>query len=83
MSLENEQVLEALVASGRFPSRQDALDEAVRLLRQEVQANGHAASDALTAVEWCERFEKRASGHRALKRPADDSRETIYSDRDG
>ena len=40
MSVQNERFIEEIVASGRFASRQDAIDEAICLLRNEVQSNG-------------------------------------------
>jgi Arc/MetJ-type ribon-helix-helix transcriptional regulator len=81
MSLEAEQFLDEIVGSGRFPSRQEAIEEAIQLLRREIQQNGQMASDSLTASQWCERFERWAATHRPLVDEADDSRESIYSDR--
>ena len=81
LSLENERFIDEIVASGRFESRSGALDEAVRLLYKEIRENGRNGTDALTATEWCERFETWAAGHRQLPQEADDSRESIYSGR--
>lgn len=81
MSLENEKFLDELVASGRFASREAILDHAVGMLRQELQQNGNKLSDALTAQEWCDRFEQWADNHKVLPCEVDDSRESIYAGR--
>lgn len=79
MSLENEQFVDELVKAGRFASREAVLDQAVRLLRDELQQNGENASRDLTALEWCSRFEQWTDSHPVLPREADDSRESIYA----
>ncbi len=38
LSPDKDRLLEQLVADGRFPSRQQALDRAVELLREEAEA---------------------------------------------
>lgn len=81
MSLESEQFINEIVALGRFKSRHDAIDQAIQLLRSEMQQNGEKPADALTAQEWCERFETWAASHRHLPHEADDSRESIYAGR--
>jgi Arc/MetJ-type ribon-helix-helix transcriptional regulator len=80
MSRENEHFIDEIVAAGRFKSRKGAVDEAVRLLRSEIQHTRKPA-DSLTAEEWCERFEKWAAGHQELPHEANDSRDGIYSGR--
>lgn len=80
ISSENQTFIEGLVASGRFASREEAIDEAVRRLRTELEADGTPATQ-LSAAEWCEWFERWAASHRALSWKADDSRESIYADR--
>jgi Arc/MetJ-type ribon-helix-helix transcriptional regulator len=81
LSLENQKLIDKVVASGRFQSRQAAIDEAVRLLRAEHQQNGWKMDDELTAEQWCARFEAWAVGHGKLLHEADDSRESIYEGR--
>ncbi|MDA1052360.1 MAG: hypothetical protein O3C40_18025 [Planctomycetota bacterium] len=81
MSLENERFVEGLVASGQFVSREAVLDQAVHLLRGELQQNGGDVSGGLTAQEWCDRFDQWADSHKAIPREADDSRESIYAGR--
>jgi Arc/MetJ-type ribon-helix-helix transcriptional regulator len=80
LSLEAEQFIDALIAAGRFQTRSDVLDEAVRLLREELPANGRE-HDVQSAYEWCERFQAWAAGHGPLPHEADDSRESIYAGR--
>jgi len=80
LSVEAEQFIDGLIAAGRFESRSDALDEAVRMLRDELPMNGQG-NGVQSATEWCERFQAWAAGHRALPREADDSRESIYAGR--
>jgi hypothetical protein len=79
MSPENEQYLDDVVAAGRFESRQEALEHAVRLLWCELQENGRRPGDRLPAAEWCAQFQAWAAGHRMLPQEADDSRESIYA----
>ena len=81
ISSENQNFIEGLVTSGRFASREEAVNEAVRRLRSELEADRTAAT-RLSAEEWCEWFERWAASHRALSWEADDSRESIYAGRD-
>lgn len=81
LSVENEQFIAEVLASGRFASRHDAMNEAVRLLRGELHENGQTHPNSLTAAEWCQWFETWAASHRELPHEADDSRESIYSGR--
>jgi Arc/MetJ-type ribon-helix-helix transcriptional regulator len=78
LSPESGRFIDEIVASGRFKSRDGAIDEAVRLLRSEIQRSFRKPADSLTAQEWCDRFEKWAASHRRLAHEADDSRESIY-----
>jgi Arc/MetJ-type ribon-helix-helix transcriptional regulator len=82
MSLENQRFIDEIVADGRFKNRDDAIDQAIWLLRSEVRQQAQEPADALTAEEWCERFETWAASHRQLPHEADDSRESIYAGRD-
>ena len=81
ISSENQNFVERLVASGHFASREEAVNEAVRRLRTELECE-RAPATQLSAAEWCEWFERWAASHRALPREADDSRESIYAGRD-
>ncbi|MEO8496289.1 MAG: hypothetical protein ABI614_14560 [Planctomycetota bacterium] len=81
MSLESDQFVNDLVATGRYVGRDAVLDRAVQLLRAELRQNGDDMSPGLNAREWCDRFEQSANSHQALSREADDSRESIYADR--
>lgn len=79
ISRENELFIDEIVNSGQFRSRREAVDEALVLLRNELQQNGSNRADAVSAQDWCERFEAWAAGHRRLVQEADDSRDGIYA----
>lgn len=79
ISRENELFIDEIVNSGRFRSRRAAVDEAILLLRNELQQNGSNKPEAVSAQDWCERFEAWATGHRRLNQEADDSRDSIYA----
>lgn len=81
LSIENEHFIDDAVASGRFESRSDAINEAVLLLRDQCRENGQRPAETITAEEWCQRFERWAADHRHLAQEADDSRESIYAGR--
>ncbi len=81
VSLENDQFVNDLVASGQYADRDAVLDQAVQLLRAELQQNGNDASSGFTAREWCGRFERWADSHQPLPHEADDSRESVYAGR--
>ena len=81
ISVENQRLLEEIVASGRFRNPTEALDEAIRLLKNDVQQNGDQSADKLTPAEWCDWFEAWAASHPRLPHEADDSRESIYAGR--
>jgi Arc/MetJ-type ribon-helix-helix transcriptional regulator len=81
LSLETRRLIEGLVESGRFPSPEAVISEAIRRLRDDFDSNGRLPMEELTAEEWCERFETWAASHRPLPREADDSRDAIYAGR--
>ncbi|MBW3598407.1 MAG: hypothetical protein KY475_14185 [Planctomycetes bacterium] len=81
MTRENERFVDELVASGRFLSREAVLDQAVQVLREQMEHNGDDGARQLTAHEWCDRFDQWAESHAALPRAADDSRKSIYAGR--
>ena len=81
LSLESQKLIDEVVASGRFPNREAALNEAVRLLSIEHHQNGTKSTGDLSPEEWCERFERWARGHANVDHEADDSRDSIYEGR--
>ncbi len=81
LSADNQTFVNQVVTSGRFTTPQDAINEAVRLMRDEESRNGPLTTQLFTAHEWCDRFEKWAASHRDLPREADDSRDSIYAGR--
>jgi Arc/MetJ-type ribon-helix-helix transcriptional regulator len=80
ISPESHEFIEQLVASGRFRNHDEAIEQAVRCLRDALVNNGDARPHELPAEQWCERFDRWAAAHRPLAREADDSRESIYAD---
>jgi Arc/MetJ-type ribon-helix-helix transcriptional regulator len=81
ISPESQGFITELVTSGRFPSREAALEEAVRRLREEFESNRHDDAVVLSAQDWCDLFERWAASHRTLRYEADDSRDAIYAGR--
>jgi hypothetical protein len=81
ISNETSHLVDELVATGRFENRQAVFDSAIRLLRDEVHANGADPPASVSAAEWCARFEAWANSHPVLPYEADDSREKIYEGR--
>jgi Arc/MetJ-type ribon-helix-helix transcriptional regulator len=80
ISIENERFLEESVKNGRFENRQQALDEAVRLLREETEEQ--VSHSLLPPPDvWAEHFTAWAQSHRPRNPNLDDGRETIYKGR--
>jgi hypothetical protein len=59
--------------------RRAAVDEAILLLRNELQQHGSNKADAVSAQDGRQRFEAWATGHRRLAQEADDSRNSIHA----
>jgi Arc/MetJ-type ribon-helix-helix transcriptional regulator len=79
ISPQNEQLLNEAVSSGRFKDQQQALAEALRLLREQTCNNDPEQS--LSADEWIASFRKWSRKSRQGNPNMDDSRESIYGDR--
>lgn len=79
LSPQNEELLRKLVATGRFQSEDDALDEAIRLLVE--QAEDTATSGVLPPAEWVKEFDRITATRTGGNPHMDDSRESIYGDR--
>ena len=80
LSPDNEAFLLRLVSSGRFPTPEAALNEAVQTLREvttESAANGDVAKQR-SADEWIKDIKEWADKHRPVNTFVDDSRESIY-----
>lgn len=82
ISPDSQRFLERLVAAGQFTTREEAIDEAIRRLRADLETDGSEAIKQLSGPEWCRWFEEWAASHRPLRHEADDSRESIYLGRD-
>jgi len=79
ISPQNEQLLNQVVSSGRFKDQQEALAEALRLLREQT-ANG-GPEQSLSTEEWIASFRKWNRKSRQGNPYLDDSRQSIYGDR--
>lgn len=80
LSPDNEAFLLHLVSSGRFPTPEAALNEAVQTLREattECVAGGGSAKQR-SADEWIKDIKEWADKHRPVNTFVDDSRESIY-----
>lgn len=79
VSTENEQILEAIVNSGRFEDKHEAITEALRLLNDKTTPeNGQVLSLEL----WREKFRQHlATTPTTTATFVDDSRESIYEGR--
>ena len=76
ISPDNEAFLDRVVATGQFPTREAALDEAVRALREKspvIQPAKYTSID-----DWLTAFRKWGESHKDITAIADDSRESIY-----
>ncbi len=80
---KTEGLIDKLVASGHFTSRDAVVDEAVRLLRDKLNSDSQSKRARFSARGWCEQFDAWAASHRPLPHEAADSRESIYDDRVG
>jgi len=86
ISPDNEAFLQQAVAAGQFPSREAALDEAVRALREKtepVKAVSGKESDGkrMSAEEWINDLRAWSASHPYSTHFVDDSRESIYEGR--
>ncbi|MBA4105431.1 MAG: hypothetical protein C0485_06705 [Pirellula sp.] len=79
LTSDNERFLEQAVATGVFPSREDALNQAVQALREKtkVVVDKNPAMKQSTE-EWIKDIKEWADSHRPVHTFVDDSRESIY-----
>lgn len=80
ISPQNEQLLNEAISSGRYKNQEEALAEALRLLREQT-ANGSAEPTILPPNSWVEEFDRVTASRRGGNPRMDDSRESIYGDR--
>ena len=80
---ENETFLKEVVRTGHFGSDDEAINEAIRLLRREssTDAENTSLSAKLSPKEWSARLRKWALSHVPVAHAVDDSRESIYAGR--
>ena len=81
VSAENERFIQQAIADGRFASRDEALNQAVRLLREEAEVNGHHVERSDSADEWIADLRRWAASHRRVEHPVDFGRDAIYAGR--
>jgi Arc/MetJ-type ribon-helix-helix transcriptional regulator len=77
ISSDNERFLDQAVAKGQFASREEAIDEAIRRLRDDVSPTPDKEIPRTTA-EKAAAFLRWADSHGHVTAVADDSRESIY-----
>lgn len=80
LSPDNEAFLLHLVSSGRFPTQEAALNQAVQALRETTRDNATDGGGAKrqSADEWIKDIKEWAGRHRPVTTFVDDSRESIY-----
>lgn len=78
ISPDNEAFLRHIVAVGKFPTREAALDEAVRTLREKVGEPPATGAPRESTEEWIARIRAWSESHRAVEGFVDDSRDSIY-----
>lgn len=78
ISPDNEAFLARVVATGQFPTREAALDEAVRLLRQQPSQPPATPATPKSAAEWIRSLEEWSDSHPRVSHFVDDSRDSIY-----
>ena len=80
LSPDNELFLNQVVATGRFASREEALNEAVTALRARTGASADSSKSLrkLSPEEWIEDLKKWSDSHRPVHTFVDTSRESIY-----
>ena len=80
-SPENEKLLSDVVASGKFETRDDAIAEALHLLRTHTKNETSEKCDILPPDEWLKEFDRITESRKCGNPKMDDSRESIYGDR--
>ena len=78
MSHDNLQYIEQLVASGVFRTRDEAMNQAVELLRHRIESQDNGSE---TYESWATRFDEWLAGHNDIQTVADDDRDSIYAGR--
>ena len=81
LSSQNEEILERAVTNGHFQSREEALAEALRLLKEKTEEAEADDAQLLPPEEWVREFRKWARSHKPRNPHLDDSRESIYEGR--
>ena len=81
VSPNHEQFLDDLVTSGQFPSPDEALSAALRLLQQQTARDGSAEGEILPPEPWRKEFDRITASRSGGNPRMDDSRESIYGDR--
>jgi Arc/MetJ-type ribon-helix-helix transcriptional regulator len=80
VSAENERFIRQAVAEGRFANWDEAINEAVHLLREE-SSDAEQHSDGPDSQAWAADLRNWAANHRRVEQPVDFDRSGIYSDR--
>lgn len=79
LSSDNERFLQQAVATGIFPSREAALNQAVQALREKTKVVADKTDSIKQSTEeWIKDIQEWADSHRPVHTFVDDSRESIY-----
>ncbi len=79
---DNEHYIDEAVASGHFSSRDEVLNTAIRLLREDSCYGKHdSGTEPLPVDKWIEQVRAWAASHRRVDYLIDDRRESIYAGR--
>ena len=79
LSPDNEHFLSQAVAAGIFPTREDALNQAIQALREKtLTAPSKVISPKQSTEEWAQEFREWAASHPVASHFVDDRRESIY-----
>ena len=81
LSPQNEELLKEVVSSGYYKSQEEALAEAIRLLREQSTNGASDESVILPPDQWIEEFDRITQSRKGGNPQMDDSRESIYGDR--
>lgn len=81
VSKENERFIQQAITEGRFASRDEAINQAVQLLRDEAENSGDRDVHSESADDWIADLRQWAAGHRQVGHPVDFDRDAIYAGR--
>lgn len=82
VSSENEEFIRQAIAEGRFANWDDAINQAVRLLRDDSDTSAQRGKAFDNPDQWVTQLRDWAAKHRGVESPVDYDRESIYANCD-